>query len=71
MSELEVTFVTSSQGVDVILEADKRGGVFTEGRDVYHAFQVPHATAAQTDWAGVIDQWLRGSVLSRSGFFGH
>lgn len=70
MTELEVTFVTSAGGVDVVLEADKRGGIFTEGRDVYHRFHVPHAAPRRSDWAVEIDQWLRHRVAAGSLPFG-
>lgn len=70
MNEVEVTFVTNPHAVDVILEVDKRGGLFTGGHDVFLHFQVPHADTA-TDWAGHIDHWLRTTVLSHAGHPGH
>ena len=60
VNEIEVTFVAGPDGMDVILEADKRGGLFSEGRDAYAHLRVDYRTAAQTDWAGQIDSWLRG-----------
>jgi sporulation-control protein len=66
MNELELTMVTNPNGIEVILEGDKRGGIVTSGRDVFHHFQVPHNGAENTDWAAVIDSWLRQSVLNRS-----
>jgi sporulation-control protein len=59
-----VTFVAGPQSMDVVLEVDKRGGMFTSGRDVYGRLRVDYATLASTDWAGQIDAWLRG-VLER------
>nr|WP_205861423.1 sporulation protein [Planosporangium flavigriseum] len=67
LNQLELTFVANQQGLDVIIEVDKRGGLFTSGRDVFHHLRVEHATADRTDWAAQIDGWLQQAVLSRSG----
>lgn len=71
LSEVELTFVANPHSVDVILEVDKRGGVFGGGHDVYHHFQVPTFGAEHTDWAAGIDGWLRQAVLSRAGQYGY
>ncbi|MFJ6197099.1 sporulation protein [Micromonospora sp. NPDC092111] len=68
INQLEVTFVTDPHQVQVVLEMDKRGGVFTEGRDAFGRFTVDHATADRTDWAAQLDAWLRQS-LHRRGLF--
>ncbi|SCG35386.1 sporulation protein [Micromonospora inositola] len=68
INQLEVTFVTDPQQVQVVLEIDKRGGVFTEGRDAFGRFTVDHASAATVDWAAQLDAWLRQS-LQRRGLF--
>ncbi len=57
INEVEVTFLAGPTGMDVILEADKRGGMFTAGRDSYARLQVDYATAADTDWAVPIGAW--------------
>ena len=59
--------MANPQFVDVILEVDKRGGLFTAGHDVFHHIRVEHATARQTDWAAEIDGWLQRAVLTRGG----
>jgi sporulation-control protein len=41
-NELELTFITSPATVDVILEADKRGGFISSGHDVYTRFSLHH-----------------------------
>ncbi|MFU8849740.1 sporulation protein [Micromonospora sp. SL1-18] len=66
VNEVELTFVTSQQGVDVILECDKRGGFFTGGQDVIGRYAVPHGDADRTDWVQVVDGWLR-ETTSRYG----
>ncbi len=69
MKQLEVTFVADPRQMEVVLELDKRGGLFTEGRDVFGRFTVDHATVDQVDWAAQLDGWLRQS-LRRRGLFG-
>ncbi|MFG1800365.1 sporulation protein [Micromonospora carbonacea] len=69
INQLEVTFVTDPQQVQVVLEIDKRGGVFTEGRDAFGRFSVDHATVHNTDWAAQLDGWLRQSIQRRGLFF--
>ncbi|SDR11963.1 sporulation protein [Thermostaphylospora chromogena] len=39
-NELELTFIAGPASVDVILEADRKGGLLTAGRDVYTRFTV-------------------------------
>ncbi|MDG4808686.1 sporulation protein [Micromonospora sp. WMMD1120] len=57
--EVELTFVTSQRGVEVILECDKRGGFLSSGHDVFGRYQVSHADADRVDWTQVVDGWLR------------
>jgi sporulation-control protein len=40
-NELELTFITGPAAMDVILEADKRGGFLSSSQDVYNRFTVP------------------------------
>lgn len=63
LNQVEVTFVTDPHGVSVVVEVDKRGGLFTSGRDVFLNFRVGHAEAGQQDLAAQIDGWLRQNVL--------
>lgn len=69
MKELELTFLPTPQHLQVVLEVDKRGGLFTEGRDVYGRFTVDYATVDQVDWASQFDAWLRQTVQRRGLFF--
>jgi sporulation-control protein len=59
INEVEVTFIADPQRVEVILEFDKRGGFLSAGHDAYGRFRVAHADAESTDWAQVVDQWVR------------
>ncbi len=63
--ELELTFVTNSEAVDVIFEVDKRGGLFSASRDVYHHLRLPLTGFENTDWAGQIDAWFQGLAAGR------
>lgn len=40
------------------VEADKRGSLFSEGRDTYGRFSVDYATVGQTDRVRQLDGWL-------------
>ncbi|UWZ40448.1 sporulation protein [Dactylosporangium roseum] len=68
INEVELTFVANPYGVDVILEFDKRGGVFSSGHDAYSRFSIRHDQAAGTDWAAVVDGWVREAT---SRYFSH
>jgi len=58
--------------MDVILEVDRRGGVFTGGHDAYGHLRVDYTTAAQVDWAAQINGWLRDTLATRpAGYGGH
>ncbi|WP_320064815.1 sporulation protein [Micromonospora sp. RTGN7] len=59
INEVELTFVTSQRGIDVILECDKRGGFLSAGHDVFGRYTVAHTDAERTDWAQVVDGWLQ------------
>ncbi|WP_412736845.1 sporulation protein [Krasilnikovia sp. MM14-A1259] len=69
INQLEVTFLATPQVLQIVLEIDKRGGLFTEGHDAFGRFDVDHHTADQVDWAGQLDGWLRQSAQRRGLFF--
>ncbi|GAB3959522.1 sporulation protein [Streptomyces sparsus] len=62
MRELEVTFLTSPGGMEVVLEADKPGGFLSSGHDAVNRHVVSHDDAAQRDWTTVVDAWIRSMV---------
>ncbi|GHJ09298.1 sporulation protein [Micromonospora humidisoli] len=74
ISELELTFVTSPHGVEVVLECDKRGGFLSSGHDVFGRYTVSHADVDRVDWVRVVDGWLRettatyGNLRASSGY---
>jgi sporulation-control protein len=52
VGQVELTFVTDAQELQVVLEADQRGG------DLFGRFRVSHQEALVTDWASAISGWL-------------
>ncbi|SBT37156.1 sporulation protein [Micromonospora auratinigra] len=71
VNEVELTFVTSQQGVEVVLECDKRGGFLSSGHDTFGRYAVPHADAGRTDWVQVVDGWLRETTSRFGSMRGH
>jgi sporulation-control protein len=65
INEVELTFVTSPHAVEVVLEFDKRGGLFTQGHDTYGRYTVQHQDADTTDWRAVVDGWVRQALDKR------
>jgi sporulation-control protein len=68
ITQLEVTFVANPHSMEVVLELDKRGGLFTEGHDSFSRFTVDHATADRTNWQQELDGFLQHAARRR-GFF--
>ncbi|MET7715403.1 sporulation protein [Streptomyces sp. NPDC005407] len=58
LNQIELTFVADDREMDVILEMDKKPGLFSEGSDSYKAFKVGHHDFQSTDWAAYLNQWL-------------
>lgn len=71
VNEIEVTFLATPGGMDVVLEADKRGGLFTEGHDVLTRFTVGHDGVQHQDWTTLVDGWVRQLVEHRTAYDGH
>ncbi|MFI5931170.1 sporulation protein [Actinoplanes sp. NPDC051494] len=49
MDELELTFITDPDGVEVILEFEKHGGLLKKAQDSYSRFRLPHEPTGQAD----------------------
>ncbi|MBC3993547.1 sporulation protein [Streptomyces sp. AC563] len=58
LNQVELTFVADDRSMDVVLEMDKKPGLFTEGSDSYRAFTVELSNYQGTDWAAYLNQWL-------------
>ncbi|SDH80582.1 sporulation-control protein [Sinosporangium album] len=69
INEVELTFVANPAGLDIILEADKRAGMFSSGGDSFGRFQVSHEQAVHMDWATEIGRWL--DAVAERGHGGH
>ncbi|MCT2589173.1 sporulation protein [Streptomyces sp. N2-109] len=76
INEIEVTFLAGPGGLDVVLEADKRGGLFTEGHDAVTRYTVSHDGVEQLNWHAEVDGWIRQLVENHAsrephGSYGH
>ncbi|MFE1773193.1 sporulation protein [Streptomyces sp. NPDC059008] len=71
VNEIEVTFLAGPGGLEVILEADRRGGFFSEGHDALHHFTVSHHGVEQINWHAEVDSWIRQLVEHRASYGGH
>ncbi|CAL9379246.1 sporulation protein [Streptomyces sp. enrichment culture] len=58
LNQVELSFVADDQAMDVVLEMDKKGGLFAEGSDSYRSFVVGLNDYRNTDWAAYLNQWL-------------
>ncbi|SHF42592.1 sporulation protein [Streptoalloteichus hindustanus] len=70
INEVELTLVTGAGGLDVVLEADKRGGMFHSGGDAFGRFHASHEEALTVDWSAHLHAWLE-QVASRHGAAHH
>jgi sporulation-control protein len=68
LNQVELSFVSDDREMDVVLEMDKKPGLFSEGSDSYRAFQVSFHDYQSTDWAAYLNQWL-SEVGSRRNWF--
>ncbi|MFI1733737.1 sporulation protein [Streptomyces acidicola] len=71
ISEIEVTFLANPAGVDIVLEADKRGGLFSQGHDALTRFTVSHDAVAHQNWNALVDGWIRQLVEHRASYGSH
>ena len=58
LNQVELTFVADDREMDVVLEMDKKPGLFSEGSDTYRSFTVGLNDFQGTDWAAYLNQWL-------------
>ncbi|MFI1018020.1 sporulation protein [Streptomyces sp. NPDC020965] len=63
--EIEVTFLAGADGMEVVLEADKRGGFMSDGHDVIARFAVRY-DPPHPDWTTEVDGWLRQLLSDHS-----
>ncbi|MFD7297547.1 sporulation protein [Streptomyces sp. NPDC059897] len=68
VKEIELTFLAAPGGMEVVLEADKRGGLLSDGHDALTRFTVAHEDAGRQDWHTVVDGWVRELVEHHSAY---
>ncbi|WP_055529027.1 sporulation protein [Streptomyces graminilatus] len=68
LSQVELSFVADEHAMDVVLEMDKKPGLFSEGSDTFRSFQVGLHDYQGTDWAAYLNQWLAEVGSKRSWF---
>ncbi|GGZ99713.1 sporulation protein [Streptomyces echinoruber] len=66
--EIELTFLATPEAVEVVLEADRRGGPFTAGHDALSRFTVRHEDVSTVDWAAEVDGWVRRLAEHREAY---
>ncbi|MFD7287134.1 sporulation protein [Streptomyces sp. NPDC059863] len=71
VNEIEVTFLAHPGGMEVVLEADKRGGLFSGGHDAVSRFAVSHSDVGQVNWYAEVDGWVRQLVERRAEYGSH
>ncbi|MER6135168.1 sporulation protein [Streptomyces sp. NPDC001815] len=68
VDEIELTFLAAPAGMEVVLEADKRGGLSSCGHDALARFTVSHEGVGHQDWNTVVDGWVRQLVAHRESY---
>lgn len=58
INQVELSFVADGHEMDVVLEMDKKPGLFGEGSDSYRSFTVDLRGFGGTDWTAYLNQWL-------------
>ncbi|OEU96827.1 sporulation protein [Streptomyces oceani] len=58
LNMVELSFVADHREMDVVLEMDKKPGLFTEGSDSYRSFRMGLDSYQETDWTAYLNQWL-------------
>ncbi|MFC7880658.1 sporulation protein [Streptomyces sp. NPDC057376] len=72
VNEIELTFLAVPGALEVVLEADKRGGLFTDGHDALSRFTVPHeGPSGPQDWNALVEGWVQELVEHRASYGSH
>lgn len=72
VNEIELTFLAVPGALEVVLEADKRGGPFSDGHDALSRFTVPHeGPSGPQDWNTLVDGWIQELVEHRASYGSH
>ncbi len=68
VDEIELTFLANPGGMEVVLEADKRGGFLSPGHDALTRFNVSHEGVGHQDWPAIVDGWIQQLVEHRGAY---
>jgi sporulation-control protein len=68
LRHLEVTFVATDRKLHVVLELDRRVGPLADP-DIFGRFTVDPATIADTDWHGLLKDWLAQCTARKGPLF--
>ncbi|MFC9686677.1 sporulation protein [Streptomyces sp. NPDC056948] len=68
VNEIELTFLANPGGMEVVLEADKRGGFLSSGHDALTRFNVSHEGVEHQDWPAIVDGWIQQLVEHRASY---
>ncbi|MFE5597958.1 sporulation protein [Streptomyces coelicoflavus] len=78
VNEIELTFLAVPGALEVVLEADKRGGPFADGtgghggHDALSRFTVPHeGPSGPQDWNALVDGWIQELLEHRASYGSH
>ncbi|MEU6736991.1 sporulation protein [Streptomyces physcomitrii] len=58
LNQVELSFVADDREMDVVLEMDKKPGLFSESSDTFRSFKVGLNDYQATDWSAYLNQWL-------------
>ncbi|MFI1679904.1 sporulation protein [Streptomyces sp. NPDC020607] len=68
LNQVELSFVADDREMDVVLEMDKKPGLFSESSDSFRSFKVGLNDFQGTDWAAYLNEWL-SQVGSKRNWF--
>ncbi|MEV7191975.1 sporulation protein [Streptomyces sp. NPDC093510] len=68
LNQVELSFVADDREMDVVLEMDKKPGLFSESSDSFRSFKVGLNDFHSTDWAAYLNEWL-SQVGSKRNWF--
>ncbi|MEU0162098.1 sporulation protein [Streptomyces sp. NPDC006261] len=71
VDEIEVTFLADPAGMEVVLEAGKRGGLFSGGHDALSRHRVSHTDTARSDWNTVVGSWISQLIDAHTARLSH
>ncbi|SDL38994.1 sporulation protein [Streptomyces indicus] len=66
VGEIEMTFLAGPGGMEVVLGADRRGGLPASGHDSLTLFTVSLEGVEQVDWNAEVDGWVKRLIERRA-----